>query len=321
MRRRFHPGRLAMLLVFCALAWVAVAQNPARSKRLVLKDGSYQPATQWEIKGDRVRYYSAERHEWEEVPKNLVDWAATEKWDRERQSGELPEETRELSAELEAERQAELAKTPTVAPGLKLPATGGVFLLDRYNGQPQLAELAQSGSEIKKEMGKNILRAAINPFASARQSIELKGARSGVQAHERRPVLYVNVESEQDPSASPSVDVARRFRLVRLQQKKDSRQVGNLKIAITGKVKEQQNFVETVSQPFSGPWLKVTTAADLEPGEYALVEMLGEKQMNLYVWDFGVDPTAPANRTAWKPVQPAANQTGASERPELGKRE
>lgn len=321
MRRRFHPGWLAMLLAFCSLAWVALAQNPARTKRLILKDGSYQPATKWEIKGERVRYYSAERHEWEELPKNMVDWAATEKWDRERQSGELSEETRELSAELEAERQAELAKTPTVAPGLKLPATGGVFLFDRYNGQQQLVELAQSGSEIKKETGKNILRAAINPFASARQSIELKGARSAVQAHETRPVLYVNVESEQDPSAvAQPIDVARRFRLVRLQRKKDSRQVGNLKIAITGKVKEQQKFVETISQPFSGPWLKVTTAADLEPGEYALVEMLGEQQMNLYVWDFGVDPAAPANPAAWTPVQPGTTQ-GISHSPELGKRD
>jgi len=313
------------LLFAVSLAFVlprpcARAQNPQLTKRLILKDGSYQPATKWEVHGDRVRYYSAERYEWEEVPNDLVDWPATEKWEKESASHHVSEETKEITAEFEAERRAEEARTPTVAPGVKLPSQGGVFLLDDFRGQPQLVELAQSGGEVKKDMGKNVLRAAINPLASMKQSIEIPGVHAHVQSHLTRPEIYVNVEADADTTSMPP-DTAHRYRLVRLQRKKDSRVVGNLKITtMTGKVAQQESYIDTIAEPFSGDWVKVTPGRNLEPGEYALAEMLSEKEMNLYVWDFGVDPAAPANPGAWKPVQPSP-KTATDESPALGTRQ
>ena len=148
MRRLLLSAVAVLFSLFLGLALprpCARAQNPQLTQRLILKDGSYQPATKWEIHGDRVRYYSAERYQWEEVPYSLVDWPATEQWEKESASHRISEETKEVSAELEEAKREEEARTPLVAPGIKLPSQGGVFLLDRFQGQPQLVELTQSG--------------------------------------------------------------------------------------------------------------------------------------------------------------------------------
>ncbi len=58
------------------------APGLAHNHRLILKDGNYQIVRQYEVVGDRVRYLSLERGEWEELPYNLVDWDATRKWEK-----------------------------------------------------------------------------------------------------------------------------------------------------------------------------------------------------------------------------------------------
>jgi hypothetical protein len=282
------------------------------AKRLILKDGSYQLATKYEVKGDRVRYYSAERGEWEEVPKDLVDWGATEKFEKDRVTGAPPPEAVELDKEVEAERKAEEARMPAVAPGLRLPDDEGVFLLDTFQGQPQLNEIQQTGGEVNKNMKGNILRAAINPIASAKQNIEVDGPHAKIQAHTDQPVLFVNAADNPDvvPGQSQKGDTKPldplRFRIARMQMKPDKRIVGNVKIAVYGKVSQQQNLIATHAEQIPGSnWVRITPDEKLQPGEYAIVELLGNEGMNLYVWDFGVNLSAPANASAWKP-EPAA---------------
>src|SRR5438105_6328192 len=132
----------ALLIIAVAFS-VLCPRLPAQqlAKRLILKDGSYQLATKYEVKGDRVRYYSAERGDWEELPKELVDWPATDKFEKDRATGAPPPEAVAIDKEAEAERKAEEAKMPQVAPGLRLPEDEGVFLLDTFQGQPQLNEI------------------------------------------------------------------------------------------------------------------------------------------------------------------------------------
>ena len=89
-----------------------------------------------------------------------------------------------------------------------------------------------------------------------------------------------------------------------MQAKKDKRIVGDIRVSPIGKVSQEQNLVPTTSQRLTGGWVKVTPANALAPGEYALVELFGREGMNTFVWDFGVNPTAPANPGALKPEPP-----------------
>src|SRR5437016_14354987 len=91
------------ILSLCLVGLSAPAHSQELAKRLILKDGSYQLATKWEVKGDRVRYYSAEREDWEEVPNSLVDWVATDKFEKDRAAGTPSPEAVALDKELEAE--------------------------------------------------------------------------------------------------------------------------------------------------------------------------------------------------------------------------
>jgi hypothetical protein len=318
------------LAAVLALSIPAPAQDHA--SRLILKDGSYQLVTKYEIKGDRVRYKSAERDEWEELPSSLVDWPATEKYEKDRANSAIPEAAT-IDKETDADRAVELSHLPQVAPGLRLPEDSGVFLLDNFQGQPQLVEIQQSEGDVNQNSKANILRGALIPAASPKQTVELEGEHAAVHAHVAVPSLYINVNDDpnQPPSgqtasakqSQPSLDAPRpeqqgpqqpeqalvpfdRFRIVHTRVKSGKRIVGDFKRAPNGKVSPDQNFVKTTIDRVSGGWLKLTPTENLAPGEYALIETKGNDGMNLYVWDFGVNPTGPANANPWKPdVKPA----------------
>jgi hypothetical protein len=179
-----------------------------------------------------------------------------------------------------------------------------VFLSGEYQGKPELAEIVQNGSELNKaSKTKNVLRSAINPLASSKQALQIKGEHAQIQSHVSRPTIYIDID------AGPQTDAALgdRFRLVRANARNGVRSIGDVKVTISGKTSEEAAFVPVkIEKLGTGAWLKAVPTQDLAPGEYALVEMLSPQEMNLYVWDFGVNPSAPANPNTWQPV-PAKN--------------
>jgi hypothetical protein len=305
MRRPYLKSVLGLaLLALAAFAVLSAGEVHAqqKTKRLILKDGSYQSVVQYEIQGDRVHYLSAERYEWEEIPSSLVDWEATRKYEAELASGKLATKLEETPQEKE-EREKEEANSLEVATGLRLPGSGGVFLFDQYQGKPELVEIMQNGSDVNKAATKNTVRTALNPLADTRQTFELKGSHAQIQSHMLRPTIYVDI----DEGPLNDVPLNDRFRIVRATMKSGARVVGNLKITVTGKMSEQNTVIPAkVEKLGTGEWIKITPMGDLAAGEYAVVEMLGSDEMNLYVWDFGVNPNAAANSNTLKPVEKAA---------------
>lgn len=288
--------------LFLALAGLVLhreARAQQLTQRLILKDGSYQSVVKYEVQGDRVHYLSAERYEWEDLPSSLIDWDATRKYNDSLTSGKMHTRIVETPEERE-EREKEAANSPTVAPGLSLPGSGGVFLLDQFQGKPELAEIVQNGSEVNKTASKkSVLRSAVNPFGSNKKAFEIKGEHAQIQSHGPRPTIYIDIDEGQQNAAA----LTERFRLVRLTVKKDARIVGSVKVSVGGKVTQQTSFVPAkVVKQGTGDWIVLTPTQDLANGEYAVVEMLSPEEMNLYVWDFGVNPNAPLNPNTWRPV-------------------
>src|ERR1700676_4638706 len=100
-----RTGILATLttaLAFFCPAQFSKAQVPApqtQARRLILKDGSYQSVTKYELHGQRGPRFSAGGGEREELPKSLIDGAETDKLEQGRLQGKLAPEAVELDKE------------------------------------------------------------------------------------------------------------------------------------------------------------------------------------------------------------------------------
>jgi hypothetical protein len=294
--------------------------------RLILKDGTYQVVLSYKVDGGIVRYRSAERGgEAEEIPLELVDLDATHKWEADH-AAPAEQATRPapvLSPQLQKEEAERAARTPEVAPNLRLPDEDSVLVLDAFRGVPELVPLTQQGGDLNKQTAHNVLRAALNPMASSHQILEIKGEKADAQLHVPDPVLYVRVGKDDadtiDGGAGFTVDThgasgratpsggseKSTYVIVRVDVRQGLRVVASFHINMLGGVKQQVDVVETDAELLpGGHWLRLKPRQPLEFGEYALMEVISEHEVNLGAWDFGVHPNAVDNGDAIKPEVP-----------------
>jgi len=235
--------------------------------KLYMTDGTYQLAREYKLEGDRIRYYSIERGEWEEMPAELVDLKKTENEVKSREES-AREEKAALAAETKAEREAahELERVP------KDP---GVYVVEGDAVKPvKIAE-----SKIVNNNGRSVLKILTPlPIVTGKQWVELDGAHSANVVTNSRQEFYFRLSNEE------------RFGLVRMSQHKGNRVVEKLTIIpVTKDVMEEADLVDTFRLQLGELIYKIWPEKDLTPGEYALVEYT-EGKVNMQVWDFAYRP-------------------------------
>ncbi len=303
------------------------APGLARNHRLILKDGTYQLVRQYTIAGDRVRYLSLERGEWEEMPADLVDWNATRKWERDHttpdteQASPAMKEAEDIDKEEADERALRNARMPEVAKGLELPDEDGVFALDNFQDTPELVELLPTDLNMNSKTRKGI--EVLNPLKASKANLELDGEHAKAHLHVNDPVIYLslNVSDETEPVLSHPVTIntgnARTvngakhgahsdksgFAIVRVDERRAVRFVGAIKVGLDGKVTQDEDVIPTKVEVLAGKhWLRIEPEQKLTIGEYALVEIISASDINQSVWDFGVNPATPDNPGSLGPI-------------------
>ena len=152
-----------------------------RGKKLILKDGSFQLVREYSVDGDRVRYYSLDSSQWEEMPSSLVDWDATKKAEADEARrdaavvAKVDEQEKAHHAELKLDTDASLE----AALGVFLPPGEGLFEFDGKVIVP-LTQAATAANLNKKRLLTQVLVPI--PIIPTRHTVTIPGTR----AHLRR---------------------------------------------------------------------------------------------------------------------------------------
>ncbi|MGC2814359.1 MAG: hypothetical protein WA207_03055 [Candidatus Acidiferrum sp.] len=274
-----------------------------KGKKLVLTDGSYQLVRSYEKDGDRVRYYSLERDQWEVIPASMVDWAATKKAEAatEETSAQLLHKVQIQEAAAKAETPVDVDASLLVAPGVFLPDGQGMFAFEGKS----IKKLTEVGSQEKTDK-KTVLKQILSPIpiVASKHNIEIPGSKAAVRLTGGVPEFYLR-EPTSDPTQDSSVlrsgrqsesgpDVA----LVRAKVKGNKRLLESIKSMFGQELSESRDDISVQRWEVAPDIYRFTLSAPLPPGEYVLAEVL-QDGLNMYVWDFGVDAaptTEPAPR-------------------------
>ena len=279
-----------------------------RGKKLMLKDGTFQMVRSYERKGDRVRYYSVERSQWEEIPAAMVDWDATAK-------AEASEKTEAEALDQKVHMQEEASRIDTVmdvdaslevAPHVFLPPGEGMFVIDGKH----ITKLDQAGAGIytdKKQVFKQILSPI--PIVPGKRNVEIPGTRAKMRISSSNVEFYLR-EAPPDPDRVSSIEQSSRpgesgpeVELVRAKVKGNKRLLESIKTMFGEQVDEQRKTMSLQRWEVAPTVFRFTLGEPLPPGEYALAEIL-PGGMNLFVWDFGVDAAAAGSANAKPPASP-----------------
>ncbi len=255
--------RRAIIALF-VLSLAAFAANI----KLYLKDGGFHLVREYQVETDRVRYYSVERSQWEEMPLDLVDLKRTESEIADRKT-QLAEENKVVAEEEQAVREAR-------AEVAKIPRDPGVYYVEDSAVKPiKVAE-----SKMHNYKGRTVLQVLSPiPVVTGKSTLELDGIHSQNIFTNPEQEFYIQLANDE------------RFGIVKLTPEKGVRIVEKITLVpVSKEIVEEPIEVQVFRKQMTQDGLnKLWPMKPMEPGEYAVVEYTPGKT-NMQVWDFAVAP-------------------------------
>lgn len=266
-------NRRELLVLAAGAARLFAAAPPPATIRLYMKDGEYHLVREYQVLADRVRYYSTERGDWEEIPLDLVDLKRTK--------DEIARNETETKKIEEAEREEKQAEREARQEIENIPQEPGVYWINDKKLEP--LQVGEVNYAVDKK--RSILKAMSPiPMVSGKAVLELDGETSKRVIKEERPEFYFRLAREE------------RLAIVKLwpgvgKNKAKTRIVEKIQILpVVKEIAEELQEIETFRRQVGELLFKIWPTKPLEPGEYAVIEYSPaiEGKYSLQVWDFSV---------------------------------
>src|SRR5260221_11552740 len=186
----------------------ALPGGAPNGKKLILNDGNFQLVLEYARNGERVRYFSLERGDWEEIPAAMIDWAATEKTEAANAARDKAE-LEKLKKQEEATRTdmaLDVDASLQTASGLFLPSGEGMFAVEGK----KTTLLEQAGVEAKRDK-KQLLKqiASPIPIVPSKTNIEVSTAHAKARVDPSKLEVYFR-EWPPDPDCTSGVQISSR---------------------------------------------------------------------------------------------------------------
>jgi hypothetical protein len=282
-----------------ASAQSAKSNEMPRGKRLILKDGTYQVVREYQRNGDRVRYFSAERGDWEELPAALIDWDATAKEEAATQKAEAAA-VEKIHKQEEAKRMdnvADIDASLQVGEGAILPQGEGLFVVEGKS----VRLLQQTGSANKIDTMRTIEQVLSPvPVIPGKQKVIIQGEHATLRLRSTVPEFYLREAAPDPERVSPILKSSRpgesgpELILIRAKVQHNARQLEAIGTFHGETVSKNRNEIPIQRWEVAPTVYRFTLGQALPPGEYVFAEVL-EDGLNYYVWDFGVDVNSAAD--------------------------
>jgi hypothetical protein len=270
-----------------------------RGKKLILIDGTYQVIREYQRNGERVRYYSLERGDWEELPASMVDWNATAKAAGEEEKTSAAE-LEKLHKQQEARSMGNVAEVDAslkVAEGTFLPDGEGMFVVEGKT----VRILDQVSSQLKADKLRTLEQIVSPvPLVPGKQNLVLPGTRAALRIRIKTPEFYLR-EAAPDPERTSTIQKSKRagdagpdVELIRAKVTRNGRQLESISTMFGEAVSKKRNAISVQRWEVAPAVYRFTLSEPLPPGEYILAQIV-EEGLDLFVWEFGVDePASPA---------------------------